>query len=273
MKLSSIGWADYSGEVLNPAIGCTPVSEGCAHCYARAIYERFGRDFSKVTYSWEKLEKMARMRIPQYSPKRGAPYKPIMFPFDMTDLFHPDIPADFITATFDIMNKRSEAEWVILTKRPERMVEVLFGQEGDWYLGGGDYIPNIRLMVTVENQARFDERVPLLLKTWSGPTGVCCEPLLGPINAETYLWPFATPDDPLNSTLRVRRPALGLAVCGAESGPNRRPFKVEWALDLYEQCRGAGVPFYGKQDSALRPGALLLLPGYGIVHEWPKEEV
>ncbi len=58
-------------------------------------------------------------------------------------------------------------------------------------------------------------------------------------------------------------------ICGAESGPQRRPFDVAWALDLYEQCKAAGTPYFGKQTSGLRPGVPLVLPGYGVVQEWP----
>lgn len=58
-------------------------------------------------------------------------------------------------------------------------------------------------------------------------------------------------------------------ICGAESGPQRRPFDVAWALDLYEQCKAARVAFFAKQTSGLRPGVPLVLPGYGVVREWP----
>ena len=62
---------------------------------------------------------------------------------------------------------------------------------------------------------------------------------------------------------------LDWVIVGAESGKGRRPFRVEWALDVYEQCHGARVPFFGKQDSGDRPGVPLELPGYGVVQEWP----
>jgi len=266
VKPSLISWADYSGGCFNPALGCTPVSEGCQNCYAHALYARFGKDFSKVTYSWEKLRRMSTVRLPQYSPKRGAPHKPIIFPFDMTDLFHPDIPVAFTVDALLRMDARQEANWVVITKRIERAAEIFAG----WESGALYHRPwtNIMLMVTAENQRRFDERVPVLLDCWDGPTGVCVEPMLASIDADKYLWPIMLFGGLPNGTLKVQRPALGWTICGAESGSHRRPFNPQWAVDLREQCKDAGVPFYYKQGSAARPGQNTELLGYGVVQEF-----
>ena len=275
MKLSSIGWCDYSSGDLNFVRGCAPVSEGCTNCYARAIYERFGKDFSKVVCDEAALMRLRLAKFPKFSPKRGAPHKPVAFVCDTGDLFHPDVPADFATLVFEVLSYHRNVEWVVLTKRIERAREVLFGQEGNWFLGGGDYFPNIRLMVTAENQARFDERVPILLDCWEGPNGVSIEPMLGPVDVAEKLTCNGTKVNgeccESYAVYGHHFHGLDLVIAGAESGPKRRSFDVAWAEDVKAQCDAAGVSFFGKQDSGLRPGTPLLIEGREW-KAWPKEE-
>ena len=100
---------------------------------------------------------------------------------DLGDIFHPNVRADFIIYAFDVMASRKDVDWIVLTKRPERMVEVLFGQEGNFYLGGGDYLPNVIMGVTAENQEQAEKRIPYL-DFWMGTRMVSVEPMLGPID-------------------------------------------------------------------------------------------
>ncbi len=232
---SAISYVHYSGNDLNFITGCTPVSEGCAHCYARAIYERFGRDFSVVQTHPDKLKRLLTARFDM------GGVRPRCFVCDTSDVFHPAVPADFIVQAFEVMAARKDVDWLVLTKRVDRMVDVLFGEEGNWYLGGGDYIPNVWMGVTAENRRWADERIPILLGAWSGRTWVSVEPMLGPVNLPAW--------------------NLSWVVCSAESGPHRRPFDPAWAKALYEQCKAAGIPFYSKQGSGLRPGVPLLIDG------------
>jgi protein gp37 len=134
--------------------------------------------------------------------------------------------------------------------------------------------PNLWLGVSAENQARADERIPLLLRVPAAVRFVSVEPMLGPVDLGDWLpgpnvveWDEDDEGSPYYG--RYEADTLSWVICGAESGPNRRPFEVEWALDLYEQCREVGVPFFGKQASGLKPGVPLELPGYGVVQEWP----
>ena len=262
---STISWTDYSGGDANFATGCTPVSEGCARCYARAIYERFGKDFGEV-----RLNDQALMRLGHWKPK--PPWKrerPMCFVCDTGDLFHDDVPFEFIGRAMNTFFSKPEIDWQILTKRPARMLEFFgwYGQQsiretgiyaffdpfGPGALTKGSGIPrNIWIGVSVENQARADERIPLLLQSLAEVRFVSVEPMLERIDLSAYL------------------PRLSWVIAGAESGPNRRPFDVAWAGDLYEQCREAGVAFFGKQASGLKPGVPLELPGYGVVQEWPE---
>jgi len=452
MKPSKIGWTDFSGGDLNFVTGCTPISEGCKNCYARRIYDRFGRDFSQVTFHADKLARLQRKRFPKYSPKRGEGYRPMAFVVDTGDLFHPDVTDEQIEAAFRVMIERDDVVWQVLTKRAERMQLLL-----SFWHGIGTYPlyypPNIWLGVTVENQRCADERIPLLMQAPAQVRFISAEPLLEAIDISSYLgynaqneegydgqradtlrigqsgrmedrragtcmeaktgamdqgretnaagifasqenakWnsdPYggtpvgmdalqrdnptrardqsqewnqkrqpsresrdcngfrerqtrffdraetavgrdessreafrcasprnsgevcaggsdagissetirgkvsdyigycqgAQADKAIGANGRLYQPpstakcktkregTIHLVIVGAESGPSRRCFDVQWAVDLYEQCRGAGVYFFGKQDSDLYPGNPLVLPGYGVVHEWPEEDM
>lgn len=243
MKRSRITWTDYSGGDLNVVTGCTPVSEGCANCYARAIYERFGLDHSKVMIREDKLQRLSKMRLPQDGNRRGPNSKPMCFICDTGDLFHPDVPEEFISDVFEMMARRQDVIWQVLTKRPDRMREIVTR----W----GQPMPvHVWLGVTCENQARADERIPLLLQTPAAVRFVSCEPMLEPIDL---------------GKCRM----LDWVICGAESGPHRRPFDRAWAANLYAQCAHANVAFFGKQDSDLKPGKPLYIAGE-VIHQWPE---
>lgn len=279
MKPSKIGFTDFSAGDLNFVTGCTPVSMGCRECYARRIYERAGRDFSNVVLHPTKLRRLERKRFPEYSPKRGAPHKPMCFVCDTGDLFHEKVPADFIIHAFEVMRYRADVKWLVFTKRMERANSVLFGEEGGFYLGGGDYYGNIRLIVSAENQEWADRRIRELLLYWLGPNGVSVEPMLAPVDLMTWFMPYHCPNCdaklgqricPLCGAEGYERTSLDWVICGAESGANRRPFDVAWAEDLYEQCKAAGIPYFFKQGSALRPGQNDELPNYGRIKQWPE---
>ena len=270
MRVSRVSWTDFSSGDLNFVTGCTPISAGCQNCYARAIYERFGKDHSKVEAHPDKLERLATMRFPEHSPKRGAPHRPMAFVVDTGDLFHPDVPTEFIIETFDVMDHRKDVIWQVLTKRAGRMRAVVW----ELQVLSGVHLDNIWLGVTVEDQQAADERIPLLLDTPAAVRWVSVEPMLAPVDLDRHLWRY---DDERGTPFRApangwdRPPALAWVICGAESGPNRRPFDVAWALDLYRQCEAAGVRFFYKQGSALRPGQDAILPGVGVVQQWPEE--
>jgi protein gp37 len=204
-------------------------------------------------YSAGCLTRVEHKLFPAFDNVRGTYNKPLCFVCDTGDLFHEDVPAWFIIEAFEMMAWRKEVDWVVLTKRPERMASVLFGEEGHYYLGGGDYYRNVILGVTAENQDMADERIPWLVNNWEGPRLVCVEPMLGPVDlgdmADKVSW----------------------VICGGESGTHRRPFDKLWASELYAECRDAGVPFYFKQGSALRPGQDDLLGIHQVrVREWPR---
>lgn len=262
MKTSAIGWTDFSGGDLNFVTGCTPVSEGCQNCYARAIYERWGKDHSIVTAHEDKLNRLARAKFPEHSPKRGKEHRPMAFVCDTGDLFHESVPDAFIRDALDMMAYRSDVDWQILSKRPQRMRAFI----NDFAIGDGFKMPfNIWLGVTAENQQRADERIPILLDTPAAVRFVSVEPMLGPVD----LWWMEACRRCNPTRYEPAVTYLDWVICGAESGPNRRPLKVEWAQELYEQCKDAAVPFFGKQDSGLRSGTPLLINGQET-KRWPE---
>ena len=242
VKRSSIGWTDYTGGPANFVYGCTRISEGCANCYAFALADRYGARLSmeRVKYDEDKLRKLVRCKMPPIKRDRA-----MCFVVDMGDLFHEDVPDYFIFKALSVLAARPDVDFQILTKRVYRAWKLLqnYGLS-----------PNIWLGASVENQHRADQRVSLLLDIPAHVRWVSVEPMLESVHMpELFL--------------------LDWVVCGAESGAHRRPFDPVWAQVLYEQCKKANIPFYGKQASAFYPELPLRLnvgPGQEAeVKEWP----
>jgi protein gp37 len=163
------------GEVWNPVTGCTKVSQGCKNCYAERIAARFWgeRKFTDVQVHPERLEQISHW----HKPRR-------IFVNSMSDLFHPDVPESFLDMVFARMFNNPRHAYMILTKRPERMLE--YTTHGTFPSGNFE-ARNIWLGVSVENQQAADERIPPLLQTPAAVRFVSCEPLLGPVDLSKYL--------------------------------------------------------------------------------------
>jgi protein gp37 len=270
---------EWTGDTWNPTTGCTKVSPACAHCYIertipfRTKHRRFVRGHIPLQLHENRLSVPLRNRTPT-----------VYFVNSLSDLFHDDVPVEFIARVFDVMacatvdcGKRHQHEdecwqgdphtFQILTKRPERMRRVLTDELPD-LLGNrwpGDSpcnvsmdvgqwpLPNVWLGVSVENQHFADERIPQLLETPAAVRFLSCEPLLGPLNLTGGSDPCRTW---LRSGLTALRgaltdrwlPPLDWVIAGAESGPKPRPTNIEWARSLRDQCVAAGVPFFWKQN-------------------------
>ncbi len=278
MRTSKIAYCDYSGGILNFVLGCTPVSAGCANCYVRRIYDRFGKDFSKVTVYPEKLKRLL-MWQPKPPYKRGPGSKPLAFVVDMGDLFHEEVPSYLIQEFLDVAYERSDIDWLILTKRSERMCQEIrrWYQEAE-FASEAAYnrwqpLPNLWPGVTVEDEDNL-WRVRDLLNTPAALRWVSMEPMLGPIDMEPYLGPVHV--DSLGVRPRNNwdywRPGLDWLIIGAESGPDRkrRPLKWDWAWDVVDVGRREGVPMFLKQDSGPGPGVPLLGRDGNEVKEWPR---
>lgn len=243
---SNIEWTDATW---NPVTGCTKVSPGCAHCYAERITERFHGpgSFEKVVLHLERMDDPLRWKKPH-----------MVFVNSMSDLFHEEVSVSSIIDVFSVMYRAPQHTFQILTKRPERMRDFCntYAREP---------LRNVWMGVSAENQHFADERIPVLLQTPSAVRFLSCEPLLGPISCRWAKW-----DDHLPNARRIKQmpdverdgktiagcvsdvdglAMLDWVICGGESGPGSRPMQEQWARDLMQQCKAAGVAFFMKQGS------------------------
>jgi protein gp37 len=245
---SEIEWTDATW---NPVTGCSKVSEGCRNCYAEALSLRFGRSkkpwaaafaAENVVLHPERLKQPFKWREPR-----------TVFVNSMSDLFHEQIPDDYIGRIFRVMERTPQHTYQILTKRPERMRQ--------WYLGtehhrrGEPPLPNVWLGVSVEDQHAAHGRVPILLGTPAAVRFLSCEPLLAPVDLSLWLEESRSPEMDMIDSGRPRHGHLHWVIVGGESGPRRRPMDLNWARSLRDQCVSAGVPFFFKQVGGRTPKA------------------
>ena len=243
---TKIEWTD---ETWNPVTGCTKVSAGCKNCYAERIAKRFwgDRKFTDVQCHPERLE------IPLHwkKPRR-------IFVCSTSDLFHEDVPAEFIISVFEVMFACPQHTFQVLTKRPERFSPVLFGHEGNYYLGGGDYLPNVWLGVSVENNDQLSRTTSLVAISYFKHF-ISFEPLLENIGVIPWLY---------NEDLfgnQVEGHSIDWVIVGAETGPGARYMNPDWARSIRDQCGNAGIPFFMKQMTGKA-----LIPDDLMIREYPQ---
>lgn len=255
---TKIGWTEATW---NPVTGCDKVSPGCDHCYAETTAHRFAGtpaypDGFKVTLRPERLDQPLRWKKPR-----------MIFVNSMSDLFHKDIPDEYIARIFAIMALAPHHTFQVLTKRHGRMRSLLndagfkasvWSAIGDLPVGVSGYtqdiiampwpLPNVWLGVTVEDQQRADLRIPALLDTPAAVRFLSCEPLLGPIDLAAALAKYRPGDEQpwSGDTLRARE-VLHWVIVGGESGHGARPMHPDWARSLRDQCQAADIAFFFKQ--------------------------
>jgi len=218
---SKIEWTDATW---NPVRGCTKVSPGCKHCYAETFAERFrgvpghpfefGFDLRLVP---EKLGEPLRWRVPK-----------MIFVNSMSDLFHPDVPDDYIVNVAEVMMRASWHTYQVLTKRSRRMRDLLKTK-----LGFAAKETHIWWGVSVENRKHGLPRIDHLREAPAQVRFLSVEPLLedlGPIDLRGIDW----------------------VIVGGESGPGARPIGAAWVRGLRRQCRKARVAFFFKQWGGVR---------------------
>jgi len=244
---TGIQWTDATW---NPVTGCTKVSQGCAHCYAERQFPRvYGdRKFTEVRCHPERLDQPLRWRRARK-----------VFVNSMSDLFHPDVPLEFIDKVFAVMAIADWHTFQVLTKRPERTLEywsdhlaredaitdaaanfdARFTDVGGWYLNTDRPFPNVWLGVSVESPA-YKHRIDELRRVYANVRFLSLEPLLedlGQLDLNGIDW----------------------VIVGGESGPKARPMHPDWARSIRDQCREARVPFFFKQWGAWTPHSLDLI--------------
>jgi protein gp37 len=264
---SSIEWTERTW---NCTSGCTKVSAGCANCYAERLVSTRLRHLPQnegVTKDghWSGVIRCHEDKLSEpLRRKKPTTY----FVCSQSDLFHDAVPFEFIDKVFVVMALCPQHTFLLLTKRPDRMLHYL----RDWCLidrprmrefvekltgSKALYVTwpldNVWLGTSVENQKAADERIPHLLGCPASKRFLSCEPLLGSVDIVNAL--DSERDNPCRcgdgechicwST--PASPIIDLVIVGGESGPNARPMHPDWARSLRDQCKNAGVPFFFKQ--------------------------
>jgi len=226
---SKISWTDATW---NPVVGCTKISAGCKECYAKALHDlrykaRLAGKRLPMQYAlpFETVQLMPeRLDMPLHWRKGRR-----VFVNSMSDLFHPDVPFDFIDKVFWTIENAPQHTFQILTKRAAQMLV--------WCQQRGKPLPvNAWLGVTVENQEAADSQIPYLIKTGAAVKFLSCEPLLEKVDLQLRGRNYGGHNE-----------FVTWVICGGESGPRARPMYAGWARYLLHQCQEAGVPFYFKQ--------------------------
>jgi protein gp37 len=216
---SSIEWTNSTW---NPLTGCTQLSPGCAHCYAKTLAKRlkamgnarYANEF-QLTLHDDLLDLPLRWKSARF-----------IFVNSMSDLFHEDVPIEFIQRVFDTMNRAGHHVFQVLTKRHQRLAEVAEAGLVTW-------TDNIWQGVSIENN-RFVHRADYLRRVPAAVRFLSCEPLLGPLtdlNLDGIHW----------------------VIAGGESGRNYRPVSLPNLRLLRDKCLAEEVPFFFKQIGGLRP--------------------
>ena len=232
---SSIEWTEATW---NPVTGCTKISPGCKHCYAermsfrlKAMGQRNYVNGFDLTLHERMLEKPLSWKKPQ-----------LIFVKSMSDLFHDEVPIDFILKVFGVMRCASWHQFQVLTKRSQRLLEL--NDQIDWP-------NNVWMGVSVENQD-YTFRIDHLRKTDAVTKFLSLEPLLGPLSG-------------------LNLGQIDWVIVGGESGPGARPMYEEWVIQIRDQCNAAEVPLFVKQmgESWAKIKKVKSKKG-GNMEEWPK---
>jgi len=211
---------EWATETWNPQTGCTPISEGCAHCYAQRMAKRLaGRcGYPEAPHQFDVTEHPGRLAQP------GKWQKPRrIFVGSMTDVFHNDTNLTYMRQILLVIMDTPRHTYMMLTKRA-RIMKLCFNA---WsFYECPETIKNLWLGITAENQARFNERWADLAAIDAAVRFVSLEPLLGPIDLGN-----ARPD---------------WVIVGGETGPGARPLHPDWVYSLRDQCQEKGIPFFFK---------------------------
>ncbi|MDK1020199.1 MAG: DUF5131 family protein [Candidatus Hydrogenedentes bacterium] len=250
---TGIEWCDATW---NPWVGCTKVSEGCDNCYMFREQKRWGNDPTIIRQT-----KGAKRDLPIRKNRDGTwKISPGSFVFvcSWSDFFHEDVPAAWRNDAVRNMIQRPDLTFLLLTKRVDRMARWAKALQDEHAY---DY-SHIWFGATAENQARADKRIRELIEIdWPGKKFVSIEPQLGPVRLKRNLPRWLKPGVRIFSERIVGVQKIDWVICGGESGPGHRPFDLDWARSLRDQCVEAGVPFFLKQYSAIHPKHMPELDG------------
>jgi len=212
MATSSIEWTEMTW---NPITGCTKISSGCKNCYAEVMSRRLkAMGQKKYSMGFDIVQIHPNTLLIPYTWKSAK----FVFVNSMSDLFHNEVPFEFIKQVFQVMNANPQHIFQVLTKRAERLFEL--HNELKW-------TNNIWMGVSVENEDVID-RIEYLSKINAKVKFLSFEPLLG-----------------LLKNLDLRK--IDWVIVGGESGCNARPMQPEWVVSIQKQCKDRDIPFFFKQ--------------------------
>jgi len=224
---SPIEWTDSTW---NPVTGCTKVSAGCDNCYAhRLAHGRLAAMYRRalpVVPTSANLDDPFAVRLWPDRLNQPAQWRDrrMIFVNSMSDLFHVDVPEEFVRRIFEVMLRIDRHVYQVLTKRPRRAVR-FFERNTDLFPRGA--VPaHIWMGTSVENQD-VEYRVRHLRQLPAAVRFLSCEPLLGPLDLDLG--------------------GIHWVIVGGESGEGHRPMEPEWVEGIQRQCRRADVPFFFKQ--------------------------
>jgi protein gp37 len=213
MAQSSIEWTEMTW---NPTTGCDKISAGCKFCYAETMTRRLKAMGVDKYQEGFKIRTHEKELLTPYTWKKPK----VVFVNSMSDLFHKDVPIDFIQRVFKVMKDNPQHVFQVLTKR----ADILCYYDSEGLL---DWTHNIWMGVSVENSKVID-RIELLRKTNARVKFLSCEPLIGPLP-------------------NMNLSGIDWVIVGGESGRKPRPMKRDWVLDIKKQCLEADVAFFFKQ--------------------------
>lgn len=281
---------EWTEATWNPITGCSVTSPGCTNCYAmklagtRLRHHKSRAGLTRETkagpvwtggvrFNEQWLDQPLRWKRPR-----------MIFVCAHGDLFHESVPDEWIDRVFAVMALAPQHTFQVLTKRSARMRAYITQLETEpqldtvrrmvaaWPSGRvmpEEYMlvngPNVWLGVSVEDQARANERVPDLLATPAAMRWLSCEPLLGPVDLTLLQFQNARGGNECWDAFSLHLPAgeqfldnspastIDWVVAGGESGPGARPMQLAWVRSLRDQCAASGVPFFFKQWGNHRP--------------------
>jgi protein gp37 len=234
---SKIEWTDHT---FNPWLGCTKVSPGCDHCYAEAWSKRSGlvrwgnsprRRTTEVYWRGPAKWNAAADEFERANGRRQR-----VFCASLGDVFDNQVEPLWRCDLFELIAKCSRLDWLLLTKRPQNIVKMLPPNWGNGY-------QNVWLGITAEDQKRFDQRWPHLLRTRAVVKFISYEPALGPLR------------------FPVKGPFPHWLISGGESGAGARHMKPQWVRDIVTDCRRTGVALFHKQWGSYQNNPLVVEEG------------
>jgi protein gp37 len=242
---SKIEWTDHT---FNPWIGCQKVSPGCDNCYAERDWDKRFHRVEWGPHGERKRTSEGNWKQPLKWAKdaRANGKRSRVFCASLADVWDNQVPAEWRSDLFRLIPQTPELDWMLLTKRPENILDMLSAaigglQSWPW--------PNVWLGTTAEDLPHYDRRWPILRRIPAAVHFISYEPAIGPLRLHD----------------EAEQPAW--LICGGESGPGARYMNPQWAADIKADCAKRGVVFFMKQMTARKP-----IPPSLMMREFPQAE-